>query len=53
MGQEKILFPRKVLEGAHIRENKQRFINLNKGIGVSAVYGKGKWAWLRMGRQEV
>ena len=47
---EKRLFPRKILESAHIKENKQKCMNLNEGIGVSAVYAKG--TWLRRGRQE-
>jgi hypothetical protein len=38
---ERRLFPRKILESAHIHKNKQRCMNLSEGIGVSAVYGKG------------
>ena len=50
---EKRLFPRKILESAHIRGNKQRCMNLNEGIGVSRVYGKGKGAWLRIRKQKI
>ena len=49
---EKRLIPRKILESAHIKKNKQKCMNLNEGIGVSAVYGKGKRAWLRRRRQD-
>ena len=45
---EKRMFPRKIIEGAYMR-NKQRCLNLNEGIGVSMVYGGGKRAWLRRG----
>ena len=46
---EKRLFPRKILESAHIKANKERYMNLNDGLGVTDVYGKGKW--LRRGRE--
>ena len=36
------MFPRNILESAHIRVNKQRCMNLDEEIGVSTVYGKGK-----------
>ena len=52
LDKEKRLFPRKILESAQIRGNKQRCMNLNEGIGVSTVYGKGKRAWLRR-KQEI
>jgi hypothetical protein len=38
---EKLLIPRKILESAHIRANRERCLNLNEGIGVRDVYGKG------------
>ena len=38
---EKRLFPRKILESAHIRANNQRCMNLNDGLGAANVYGKG------------
>ena len=44
---EKRMFPRKIIEEAYIRRNKQRCLNLNEGIGVSMVYGGGEIAWLR------
>ena len=50
---EKKLFPRKILESVHIKGNKQRFMNLNEGIGVRTVYGKGQGAWLRRRKQEI
>jgi len=50
---EKRLFARNILESAHKRRNKQRCMNLNEGIGVSTVYGKGKGAWLRRRKQEI
>jgi hypothetical protein len=43
------MFPRKIIEGAYIRRNKQRCLNLNEGIGVSMVYGGGEREWLRRG----
>ena len=46
---EKRMFPRKIIEGAYIRRNKQRCLNLNDGLGVSMVYGGGERAWLRRG----
>jgi hypothetical protein len=47
---EKRMFPRKIIEGAYIRRNKQRCLNLNEGIGVSMVYGGRERAWLRRGK---
>ena len=47
---EKRLIPRKILESAHIRANRERCLNLNEGIGVTDVYGKGNW--LKRGREE-
>ena len=46
---EKRMFPRKIIEEAYIRRNKQRCLNLNEGIGVSMVYGGGERAWMRRG----
>ena len=40
---EKILFPIQILENSHIRANKARCMDLNDGLGVTAVCGKGKW----------
>ena len=42
---EKRLIPRKILESAHIRANRERCLNLNEGIGVTDLYGKGNWLW--------
>ena len=38
MRKEKILFPRKILERVYIKENKERCMNLNEGIGVNTIY---------------
>ena len=46
---EKRLIPRKILESAHIRANRERCLNLNEGIGVTDMCGKGNW--LRRGRE--
>ena len=46
----KRLISRKNLENAHIRAIRERCLNLNEGIGVTDVYGKGNW--LRRGREE-
>jgi hypothetical protein len=45
MGQWRMFrkIPRKILESAHIGANRERFLNLNEGIGVTGVYGKGNW----------
>ena len=50
---EKRLYPRKILEGTYIKENEQRSMNLNNGIGVSLLYGKGKEAWLKRDNQTI
>jgi hypothetical protein len=47
------MFPRKIIEGTYIRKNKQRCLNLNEGIGVSVVYGRGERAWLKRGEVRV
>ena len=46
---EKRLILNKILGSAHIRAYRERCLNLNKGIGVTDVYGKGNW--LRRGRE--
>ena len=50
---ERRLFPRKILESAHTRKNKQRCMNLSEGIGVSAVYGRWEGAWLKRSKQDI
>ena len=35
---EKRLIPRKILESAHIRVNRERCLNLNEGVGVTDVW---------------
>ena len=52
MEKENILFPRKILESAYIKENKERCMNLNEGIGVSITYGRGKGAWIKRKSKE-
>ena len=47
MENEKRLFPRKILESVYIKENKERCMNLNDGIGVSTIYERGKGAWIK------
>ena len=47
---EKRTIPRKILESVHMRANRERCFNLNEGIGVTYVYGKGNW--LRRQRQK-
>jgi hypothetical protein len=37
---EKRLIPRKILESAHIRANRERCLNLNEGIGVTEWKGE-------------
>ena len=32
------LFPRKILESVYIKENKERCMNLNEGIGENIMY---------------
>ena len=39
---EKLLIPRKNLGSAHIRANRERCLNLNEGIGVTASIWKGE-----------
>ena len=46
---ERRQIPRKILEGTYICKNRQRCMNLNEGLGVSAVYRRGEGAWLRRG----
>ena len=53
LGKEKRLFPRKILECAYIKENEERCMNLNEGIGVSTIYGKGKGAWIKREKQGI
>jgi hypothetical protein len=48
---EKRKIPRKILEGCHIRGNRNRCINLNEGLNISAQYGEGERAWVRRGRE--
>ena len=46
---EKRKIPRKILEGCHIRGNRNRRMNLNDGLNISAQYGEG--AWVRRRRE--
>ena len=48
-GKRKRIIPRKILKSAHIIANRERCLNLNEGIGVTGVHGKGNW--LRRGRE--
>jgi hypothetical protein len=41
------------LETAYTKEYREKCMNLNEGVGVSTIYGKGKEAWLRRKRQEI
>ena len=50
---EKRLLPRKILESAYIKENKESCMNLNEGIGVSTIYGKGKGACIEREKQGI
>ena len=43
--------PRKILEGCHIRGNRNRCMNLNEGLNISAQYGEGEVAWICRGRE--
>ena len=43
---EKMLFPRKIIESAYIKANRNRCMNLNERLLVTTVYGKGKEGWL-------
>ena len=36
-----------------MKENKERRMNLNEGIGVSTIYGKGKGAWIEREKQGI
>ena len=38
---EKRLFPQKIIENAFIKANRNRCMNLNEGLGVTTIYGKG------------
>ena len=42
-------------ESAYIKANRNRCMNLNEGLGVNTIYGKGKEGWLRreIGRAHV
>ena len=53
MEEEKRLFPRKILESVYIKENKERSMNLNEGIGVNAIYGRGKDVWIKREKQGI
>ena len=48
---EKRKIPRKILEGCLIRDNRNRCMNLNDGLNISAQYGEGEGAWVRRGRE--
>ena len=50
---EKRLFPRKIIESAYIKANRNRCMNLNEGLGVTTIYGKGKEGWLRRERESL
>jgi len=51
---EKRLFPRKILGSAYIKENKKKVYELkNEGIGVNAIYGRGKGAWIKREKQGI
>ena len=39
---EKRLFPGKIIDSAYIKANRNRCMNLNEGLGVTTIYGKGK-----------
>ena len=47
MEKEKRQFSKKILENAYIKENKERCMNLNDGIGVTKIYVRGKGAWIK------
>ena len=48
---EKRLFPRKILESAYIKENKERCMDLNEGIRASKICGRAKGAWIKREKQ--
>ena len=48
---EKRLLKEKIIESAFIKANRSRCMNLNEGLGVTTIYGKGKEGWLRSGRE--
>ena len=50
---EKRLFPHKIIESAYIKDNRNRCMNLNEGVGVTPIHGKGKEGWLRRGRESL
>jgi len=47
------LFPRKIIESAYIKANRNRRMNQNEGLGVTTIYGKGKEGWLRRKKENV
>ena len=48
---EKRKIPRKILEGCHIKGNRDRCMNLNDGLNIRAQYGEGERAWVCRGRE--
>ena len=36
-----------------MKENKERCMNLNEGIGVNTIYGIGKGAWIKREKQGI
>ena len=44
---EKRLFPRKIIESAYIK------VNRNEGLRVTTIYGKGREGWLRRKRESL
>ena len=50
---KKRLFPRKIIESAYIKANRNRCMNLNEGLGVTTIYGKAKEGWLRRERERL
>ena len=40
--EKKTSFPRKMIESAFIKANRNRCMNLNEGLGVTTIYGKAK-----------
>ena len=53
MEKEKRLFLRKILESVYIKENKERCMNLNEGIGVNKIYGRGRNVWIKRDKQGI
>ena len=43
----------KIIESAYIKANRNRCMNLNEGLGVTTIYGKGKKGWLRRERESL